>query len=159
MKTVIVTVAAVIVVMFLAVGSVGAQTSASTEARSGVMPILYDVNGNAVNSSNVGSLPTGTYYLDRDGDQPVSYTGGVYYDPATNTYGGSIYNPTGRAGSFSASGTVTPAPTTGTGSTGSVGIPNTGVGDVGANWALLTFSGLAALGGVMYFVYARKVQA
>ncbi len=121
----------------------------------GTMPVLYNASGAAVNTSGT-SLPAGTYYLGTNATQPVTYFGdGSFFNPATGTYGGSVYNPTGRAGTF-----VIPAqgeavdPTGGTG--GAVGVPNTGAGgDSQMLWAVLGLSGLASVIGAAYLARSR----
>ena len=129
-------------------GSAQAQTT-------GMMPVLYNSSGQAVNSSTstTTALPAGTYYLQPGSSQPVNYLGnGIYYNPATQSYGGSVYNQNGQAGSY-----TVPASTGSMGTTGtSVGIPNTGAGgDVFTTWLALLFSALAIAGGVSYFARSR----
>ncbi len=90
----------------------------------GNMPILYNSSGTAVNTST-GVLPAGTYYLGVGATQPVTYFGdGSYFNAATRTYGGSVFNPTGRAGVYviPAQGEVADPSIP----TGNVGLPNTG---------------------------------
>lgn len=120
----------------------------------GTMPVLYNSSGQAVNTSG-GVLPAGTYYLGMNATQPVTYFGdGSFYNAATNLYGGSVYNPTGAAGTF-----VIPTqgeaidPTT-------VGVPNTGMGGDAANlWVTLALSGLAAAFGAYYIARSRYVAS
>ncbi len=89
------------------------------------MPVLYNASGVAVNSSG-GVLPAGTYYLGVGATQPVNYFGdGSFYNPATRMYGGSVFNPTGRAGTFTVP-SQGEAPDPGTGGVVAPGFPNTG---------------------------------
>lgn len=141
------------VLLIIAVFGFGTFTvHAQTQATSGTMPILYNSSGSAVNTSGT-YLPTGTYYLDTGGQHWVSYSDGVYYDPSTNTFGGSIYNPTGRAGTFSYSG-----PQSNTGSINNttysnVGVPNTGAGgDAEMTWVVLALAAIFGIAGAVYYV-------
>jgi hypothetical protein len=126
----------------------------TAQAATGVMPVLYNSSGVAVNTSG-GVLQAGTYYLGTGATQPVTYFGdGSFYNAATNMYGGSVYNPTGAAGIYNipAQGEA-PDP-------GPVGIPNTGAGgDAMGVWALLALSGSAAVAGAFYLARSRNVHA
>ncbi len=136
----IVAVAAFAFVLLLANGA-HAQTY-------GTMPALYNSTGGQVNGSGTILAP-GTYYLQSNGTMPVTYFGdGTYYNPSTNTFGGSVYDPTGVAGLYT-------IPVT-SGTTGSVGIPNTGAGgNASANMIALAVAGLAAVAGAAYLVRSR----
>ncbi len=106
----------------------------------GVMPVLFDSSGHAVNTSG-GTLQRGSYFLQVGGVEPVFYYGdGTYFDSLTGLFGGSVFNPSGGAGTY-----VIP------GSTEVVGIPNTGQGGgAPALWALLGISALTVLAGASY---------
>ncbi len=141
----------VAIVLVFAVGA-SAQTVSV-----GVMPVLYDSDGDPVNTSG-GVLLRGIYYLDTEGDVPVTYFGdGSFYNPATRMYGGSVYNPTGRAGSYTIPYSFSEVPPTVIPTT--VGIPNTGLG--GGNslttWAILAISALVSVAGVSYISRSRNV--
>jgi hypothetical protein len=135
-------------------------TGAAQADTIGTMPVLYNASGQAVNTSG-GVLPAGTYYLGTGSTQPVTYFGdGSFYNAATRMYGGSVFNPTGAAGTFTipAAGEA-PAPTPGTGTgtgTGSVGVPNTGMGgEASLLWAVLGLSAVAGVAGASYLARGR----
>jgi hypothetical protein len=144
-------------------GKVHAQTSsiptAGTSNGTGNVtePLLYNKAGGTVSAynSNTNSLIPGWYYT-QTGSPRYYYANGVYYDPATQTYGGSILYPgaagpqsgsTGAAeatisGASAASTGVNGTPATSTAgtntssntSTGSSGSGSTGItGTVGTN--------------------------
>ncbi len=123
-------------------GLASAQTTTTV-----TMPILYNADGQAVNTSG-GTLPAGTYYLASGEVGPVTYYGdGTYYNSAAGVFGGSVYNATGEAGTF-----TVPAMT----STASVGIPNTGAGgDAIGVWVTLAISALASIAGALYLSRSR----
>ena len=126
--------------------------SSGVHAQATTMPVLYDQNGTAVNNSTT-VLGAGYYYLNgspaQGGHQVYYYGNGTYYDPATQSYGGSVSDPNGTAGvslNYVAP-TVTP------------GVPNTGAGGMAAyNWAVLIISGLALVASATYIVQ-RTVSA
>ncbi len=122
-----------------------AFAGAAHAATYGTMPVLYNSSGDAVNTSG-GTLAAGTYYLMSNGTHPVRYSSdGTYYDPATNLYGGSVFNPTGAAGTYTVPGTVP-------------GVPNTGAGgDALATWMTLALSAGAACVGAAYLARSRYV--
>jgi hypothetical protein len=119
-----------------------------------------------VNVNTTGPLAAGYYYLATGAQHQVYYYGnGVFYDPATGTYGGSaVYDANGTAGvSLGYSTAVTnPGYVTSTGSaSGTPGVPNTGAGgDATATWVTLAIAGLVVIGGIAYLVKTSpKVQA
>lgn len=125
---------------------------AASAATYGVMPVLYNSAGVAVNTSNSIALPAGTYYLGTGASQPVTYFGdGSFWNAATRTYGGSVYNPTGRAGTYTIP-DVTPSEVP-----PAVGIPNTGSGgDAMGLWLVLALSGVAVVAGAYYTRHAFR---
>ena len=129
-------------------GMTGSSATSGSTGTSGSMPILYDQNGNQVNATN-GSIPAGYYYLNapqsQGGHQVEYYGNGTYYDPTTQTYGGSINSNSSTGTSNSSS--VTP------------GAPNTGEGGMAAyNWLILGLSAAVFLGSVA-FVATRAIIA
>ena len=130
---------------------VGVSFSLSANAQTITMPVLYNQQGNVVNMPNNGSsLSAGTYYTNNNGTGVVYYYGnGRYYDPATMTYWGSSVNPNGSSGSaisiLDPNG-FTPV-TTGTYTTVTPGVPNTGAGGYATeNWIILAVGTLIVLG-------------
>jgi hypothetical protein len=140
---------AVCAVVVLAAGMSGVQAQNVTGT---LMPVLYDQSGDEVNTAS-GTLSAGWYYTQPSGNtnQQVYYYGnGTYYDPVTRTYGGSVLNPSGRAGFVITSTTPPPIPTT-------PGVPNTGAGgDALLNWLLLISA--AGLVGAMIVYASWKVN-
>jgi hypothetical protein len=80
-------------------GTAGAPLGYVMELSAGfnmaVMPTLFNSNNTAVNTGT-GFLAAGYYNL--GGHQVYYYGNGTFYDPSTQTYGGSISNPKGTAG-------------------------------------------------------------
>lgn len=117
-------------------GGVHAQTNSA--------PVLYNQSGTVVNGfdSSANALTPGWYYT-QTGTPLYYYANGMYYDPSSQSYGGSILYPTAdgpqslNSGNFiSGTGTSTP------------GVPNTGLGG-GAlyGWlALIASAGIAVAG-------------
>lgn len=91
-----------LVVLLLAVLAIGgnayAQVTNSTGSSNGTgmvtPPTLYNQSGASVNGYNsaTNSLTPGWYYT-KTGSPRYYYANGVYYDPANQTYGGSILYP------------------------------------------------------------------
>jgi hypothetical protein len=138
----------------LVLGCVLAVSTAVSAQTTGTMPTLYNSSGQSVNTSG-GTLQRGYYFLSPSGtgSQVYYYGDGTYYNFATGAFEGNVANSTGGAGSY-----MIPAATTGgSGTGGTVGIPNTGVGgDAGVAWAVLAMSAFAAALGVLYIVRARR---
>jgi hypothetical protein len=136
----------------LALGSVAAM--AQTSADSAVMPQLYNQSGAVVNSGNT-ALPAGYYYLGgtpaQGGHQVYYYGNGTYYDPTTQTYGGSVSDPNGTAG-VALNYSTSPIAST-------PGVPNTGAGGDGVmNWLLLSISAMTVLLGGAYIVANQRAE-
>ena len=138
------------VLVFVIAASLAVGLSAHAQVAA-TMPVLYDANGNTVNTG-VGPLPAGNYYLGggpaTGGHQIYYYGNGTYYDATTQTYGGSTSDPNGTSGAALnyATPTVTP------------GVPNTGAGGMAAyNWAILIVSGVVLAGALAYI--ARRAIA
>ena len=126
----------------IATALLGGVSLASAQVAS-TMPALYNSNGAEVNASNAVALPAGTYYLgpSTSYDTVYYYGNGVYYDPATGTYGGSTSDSYGTAGAnlgYTTTGTIATA-------------PNTGVGGslVYDNWIVLAISSLVVCAGLI----------
>ncbi len=119
--------------------AVATAATASGGSEFTVMPILYNSSGVAMNTGT-GSLPAGYYFTAPSGGMQVYYYGnGTFYNPTTGLYGGSVSNPSGRAGPISIA--IAQVPTT-------PGVPNTGVGGNSAIlWAeLIVAVGLVIVG-------------
>jgi hypothetical protein len=160
----------IIVTALVAVTALGVS---SVNAQSVTMPALYDQSGTQVNSANSTSrLQAGTYYLNNNGTNEVYYYGnGNYYDPRTMTYWGTNTNSNGAAGtgiinlsaSLAQTNTNTNTGNTGTGdtTTGSdttltPGVPNTGAGGAAlTNWLLL----IGSISALSLIVYASRRTA
>lgn len=143
-STSIIAFAAFLAVSVSAIGSVSAQAAAT-------MPTLYNQYGVAVNVATNTSLAAGTYYLapgDSAATQVQYYGNGMFYNPNTELYGGSVNDPNGTAGvilNYVAS--VENAP----------GLPNTGAGGYAlAVWTTLIISGTLAVAGLAYLMNARQ---
>lgn len=120
------------------------------------MPVLYNSSGQPVNVNSTGALAAGYYYLAPGSQQQVYYYGnGVFYNPATGTYGGSsVYDPNGTAGVSLGYSTAVTSPSYTT--SGTPGVPNTGAGgEATATWITLILAGLIVAGGVTYLVRTR----
>jgi LPXTG-motif cell wall-anchored protein len=102
--------------------------------------MLYNSSGVRVEGYNVTTkaLNPGWYYT-QTGSPRYYYANGVYYDPATQSYGGSVQYP-GAPGPQSMNTAVTP------------GVPNTGVGASVYAWIGLILSALVAFFGANYLV-------
>ena len=124
----------VLVVFLVFSNGVSAQTT-------DLMPVFYNSAGQAVNTSG-GTLPAGTYYQMPGQLGPVTYYGnGTFMYNLTGVFGGSVYNPTGQAGSYTVPAVSTP----------SVGIPNTGAGGNAISVSIiLALSALASVAGLFY---------
>lgn len=128
----------------------------------GQMPVLYSSTGTAMNTSGTSSLGAGYYYLSPGGQQVYYFGNGTYYNPATGEYGGNIGNPTGRAGSYTA--TYYPVAQAPTQTVPGVadnsltpGVPNTGAGGGSlAAWVTLVVSGVAMVGGLIALAWSRR---
>lgn len=124
------------------------NTSSSAATYSG--PTLYNQNGMVVNgfNSSTNSMIPGWYYT-ASGVPLYYYANGVYYDPSTQTYGGTVIyggaaGPT--LGSTALSNIFTP------------GVPNTGLGGIALYaWFALIASAAAAVFGVRYLSRARML--
>jgi len=122
-------------------------------AQTATMPVLYNSVNQPANTSG-GTLPAGNY-TDASGHQIYYYGNGTYYDSTTQTYGGSIYNPSGAAGA-SLNYDVNNSAVTGT----TPGVPNTGAGgSATATWLTLAIAGLVVLGGSAYVTYTGTRKA
>lgn len=126
------------VLVFVAVLALAGGAYAQT---TGMMPVLYNASGTAVNTSG-GTLVSGTYYLATGALDSVTYYGdGTFRYDLTGTFGGSVYNPSGQAGNYTIPAQSVP----------SVGIPNTGAGGGAMNvFIVLALSALASAFGFMY---------
>ena len=143
-STSIAVLAAILAVSMTAIGSASAQTAAT-------MPTLYNQYGQSVNVASNTSLAAGWYYLAPGAvaSTQVDYLGnGMYYNPTTQLYGGSVNDPSGTAGvALDYVSSVENVP----------GIPNTGAGgEALAAWTLLVLSGMVAGAGIVYLAYARN---
>jgi hypothetical protein len=131
--------------------------SPSPMASSGNSMILYTQSGAPIQTynSSTNSLTPGWYYTS-NGSPRYYYANGVYYDPATQTYGGSVLYPNANGpqtlaisttGSVAGSGSYTP------------GVPNTGAGGTALGaWLALIISALAAFGGVTYLIRSKQIS-
>ncbi len=106
------------------------------------MIVLYDASGQPVNTVS-GTLSAGTYYQLPGLVGPVTYYGdGTFRYNLSGTFGGSVFNPTGRAGIYFIPDSSIPP---------SVGIPNTGEGGNAAYlWTLIALGALVGVGGLTY---------
>lgn len=140
--TSILTIAAFFAVNVAGLTSVSAQSTAT-------MPVLYNQNGIAVNTTSNTVLAAGWYYLAPGGAMAnqVQYFGnGTFYQPSNGTYGGSVGDPYGTAGV--SLNYVLPSMTP--------SVPNTGAGGTSAlTWVTLALSALVAAGGLAYLVTAK----
>ncbi len=121
-----------IVALLLTAFVIGEKVHAQTSTA----PVLYNQSGGTVDvyDSATDSLTPGWYYTDT-GSPRYYYANGVYYDPASQSYGGSVLYPTadGPTGAF------TP------------GVPNTGAGGTALlAWLGLLLSGVIAIAGAHY---------
>jgi hypothetical protein len=101
-------------------------------------PTLYNQTGDVVNAfdSETQALRPGWYY-DEAGSPRYYYANGVYYNPASQSYGGSVMYP---AAEGPQSIVFTP------------GVPNTGVGRSAIYaWFSLIISGVIGVAGANYF--------
>lgn len=110
-------------------------------------PALYNQSGQAVNGYNAGtnSLTAGWYYTST-GAPRYYYANGVYYDPATQSYGGEIIYPNadGPQSLNSVGQNLTP------------GVPNTGVGGRAFYaWISLIISTIVAVVGAHYLTRSK----
>jgi hypothetical protein len=124
-------------------GSTGVSTGSSGSFISPEM--LYNQSGVRIEGYNgtTKALNPGWYYT-QTGSPRYYYANGVYYDPATQSYGGSVLYPSASGpqsmggSSVSGSGTLTP------------GVPNTGVGPAVYAWLGLILSAVIAVFGANY---------
>jgi hypothetical protein len=125
----------------------GSNTSGTSYT--GNMPELYMTQGGTVsNGAGSSALTPGWYYM-QSGNRVYYYGNGTYYDPVTQTYGGSVSNPNGTAGAYTY--TVNNSSGSNAGTSVTPSVPNTGAGgDAPLNWFLLLASGTIAVGGALY---------
>lgn len=119
------------------------------------MPVLYNSSGQAVNIGNTTALAAGYYSLSPGGQQVYYYGNGTFYNPSTETYGGSVTNPLGTAGvNLGYSVTVMSPDAT---YAATPGVPNTGAGgEALATWITLALSLAIAASGISYLIVTRK---
>lgn len=135
--------AAIIVAVLALV--VGIATSVSAQ----MMPTLYNSYGVEMNTVGGVPVPAGWYYTQPNGQgtQVYYYGNGMFYNPSTGIYGGSIKNPNGTAGynygNYYAQGLP--------------GVPNTGVGGETGKM-FMTLLGVLALSfaGLLYATRPRS---
>ncbi len=100
------------------------------------VPTLYNQQGTVVDAydASAGALTAGWYYSDT-GAPRYYYANGAYYDPSTQSYGGTVVYPNADGPSMSMA-IFTP------------GVPNTGVGGraLTLTLALLVSAGAAVVG-------------
>lgn len=103
---------------------------------------------NTVYAQGAGLIPG--WYYDSDGSPRYYYANGVYYDPATQSYGGMVLYP-GADGPQTTSAIFVPEVLT-------PGVPDTGMGVVAKAWIALIISAAAAVGGVRYLSRAKIIS-
>jgi hypothetical protein len=138
----------------LVISNVNAQTTTVGSGNSvGVEPVLYNQQGSGATPVNTtsGTSPAPGYYYLADGSQVYYYGNGTFYNISNGTYGGSVHDPSGLAGTYYYNAAVP------TGTVTSPGFPNTGAGG-NVLFTLLMLAGSAAVvvaGGT----YLRKSYA
>jgi len=107
-----------------------------THAQASLEPVLYNKEGQVVNGYDavIGGLNEGWYYS-RDGRPLYYYPNGVYYNPESQTYGGSVVYPDADGPRENMlGGNFVP------------GVPNTGAGgNAFLLWVALVLSGTIAV--------------